>query len=252
MQTINQSINKSLNQRRKQHADQSIVWALSCYKTDYDFAMKVIGSLTLTESGIPDYRSEGVGLYATSKSRPMQYRDFIQSDAFRQRYWARNYIGWPFFSSVQPNASHHILATLERKHPDIFLWLITQNVDSLHLKAGSKNLTELHGTAFQVGCLSCGHTISRKDFQEQLRELNPSFRVAELVVRPDSDVELTDEQIKNFNVQACTACDQKGIMKPFIVYFGENVPQSRVDFCYKKVEESDGLLVIGSSMQVKN
>ena len=97
-----------------------------------------------TESGIRDYRSEGVGLYSISNDRPVQHQDFVKSALKRQRYWARNYAGWPIFSSHLPNQGHHVLADLEkagRLH-----WLVTQNVDSLHSKAGSKRLTELHGS----------------------------------------------------------------------------------------------------------
>ena len=66
-----------------------------------------------TESGIPDYRSEGVGLYATSKNRPVQYADFLKNAEIRQRYWARNYVGWPRFSSFKPNEAHKVLGHLE-------------------------------------------------------------------------------------------------------------------------------------------
>ena len=67
-----------------------------------------------TESGIPDYRSEGVGLYATSTNRPVQYMDFLKNAEIRQRYWARNYVGWPRFSSFLPNEGHKILSNWER------------------------------------------------------------------------------------------------------------------------------------------
>ena len=97
-----------------------------------------------TESGIPDYRSEGVGLYATSPNRPVQYIDFLKKDQIRQRYWARNYIGWPRFSSFQPNRCHYILSDWERRGR--IHWLVTQNVDALHFKAGSQRVTELHGS----------------------------------------------------------------------------------------------------------
>ena len=98
-----------------------------------------------TESGIPDYRSEGVGLYARSSNRPVQYIDFVKHAHIRQRYWARNYVGWPKFGYFLPNSSHKTLSRWEdmgKLH-----WLVTQNVDALHYKAGSKKVTELHGSA---------------------------------------------------------------------------------------------------------
>lgn len=105
----------------------------------------ISGAGLSTESGIPDYRSEGVGLYARTDRRPMQHAEFVRSAKSRQRYWARNFVGWPQFSSHQPNSAHRALQRWEeggRLH-----WLVTQNVDALHSKAGQKRLTELHGCA---------------------------------------------------------------------------------------------------------
>lgn len=103
----------------------------------------ITGAGISTESGIRDYRSEDVGLYAISDSRPIQYADFVNSAANRKRYWARNYVGWPEFSTREPNGGHFALAQLEnlgKVH-----WLVTQNVDALHAKAGSQRVSELHG-----------------------------------------------------------------------------------------------------------
>lgn len=103
----------------------------------------ITGAGISTESGIRDYRSEDVGLYAISDSRPMQYNDFLNSAANRKRYWARNYVGWPEFSSREPNSGHFALAELEKLGKSH--WLVTQNVDALHTKAGSQRVSELHG-----------------------------------------------------------------------------------------------------------
>ena len=108
-----------------------------------------------TESGIRDYRSDGVGLYAVSKDRPVQHQDFVKSDMKRQRYWARNFAGWPMFSSHQPNQGHYVLADLERTGK--LHWLVTQNVDLLHSKAGSKRLTELHGATSRYNKTAIKH-----------------------------------------------------------------------------------------------
>ena len=96
-----------------------------------------------TESGIRDYRSEVVGLFSCN-DRPVHYQDFVKSAPKRQQFWASNYACWPTFSSHLPNRGHHVLAGLEKVGK--LHWLVTQNVDSLHSKAGSKRLTELHGS----------------------------------------------------------------------------------------------------------
>lgn len=143
-----------------------------------------------TESGIPDYRSVGVGLYARSKNRPVIYQQFINNPEVRIRYWARNYVGWPRFSSMLPNYAHTFLKKLEDKNK--LIHIITQNVDNLHTKAGSKNVLELHGTAYIVHCLNCDYSIDRHKFQNVLSNLNPQVSIMELYsVRPDGDVELT-------------------------------------------------------------
>ena len=97
-----------------------------------------------TESGIRDYRSEGVGQYAITTDRPTQHIDFVKNPTKRQRYWARNFAGWPVFRNFQPNINHMVLAEME-KYGNVH-WLVTQNVDGLHQKAGSSKITELHGT----------------------------------------------------------------------------------------------------------
>lgn len=107
-----------------------------------------------TESGIPDYRSEGVGLYARTDRRPIQHAEFVRSASARQRYWARNFVGWPQFSSHQPNTAHLVLRDWEKLGK--LHWLVTQNVDALHTKAGSQRMTELHGCTHRYSLLAEG------------------------------------------------------------------------------------------------
>lgn len=199
-----------------------------------------------TESGIPDYRSEDVGLYARSKNRPIQYKDFIKSDSKRQRYWARNFVGWPKFGFHSPNRNHEILSSWEALGK--IHWLITQNVDALHYKAGSKKVTELHGSSHRVQCLSCDAVIPRQKLQKTFKLLNPDFDVEAVEFAPDGDVQLTDEQVQDFVVPPCASCG--GVLKPEIIFFGDNVPQTTKDFCFKKLEGSDLFLVLGSSLFV--
>jgi len=146
-----------------------------------------------TESGIPDYRSKGTGLYARSRRRPIQYQQFIKSAEIRRRYWTRNFVAWPSFSSHLPNDTHFAIAELQKR--SIVNTVITMNVDGLHRKAGSAPLIELHGSAFEVVCLKCGDMQDRHTFQEILNELNPSFANLHLdlnVVRPDGDIDIPE------------------------------------------------------------
>lgn len=97
----------------------------------------ITGAGLSTESGLPDYRSKGVGLYERTDRRPMMYQEFIRSSEARRKYWARNFVGWPRFSSAIPNESHRAL--YEWEQTGRVLHLVTQNVDRLHHKAG-KNI----------------------------------------------------------------------------------------------------------------
>lgn len=194
-----------------------------------------------TDSGIPDYRGPG------SPSRtPMTYQEFVSGPAARQRYWARSHIGWGRMKRAEPNTGHRALAALD---PEL---LITQNVDGLHEAAGSRRLVALHGRIADVVCLACRRTSSRAALHERLTELNPGWeaRHASVEVRPDGDVDLDDTA--DFAVPACADCG--GVLKPDVVFFGENVPPPRVERCYAAVDalaDSGGaLLVAGSSLTV--
>lgn len=200
-----------------------------------------------TESGIPDYRSEGVGLYARSTNRPVQYKDFLKSEGVRKRYWARNYVGWPRFSSFQPNATHLSISKLMNEE-GIVRSVVTQNVDSLHIKAKTRHVIELHGSAFRIVCLSCSFTMERHAFQNLLTELNPEMEIVQQTMRPDGDVEMSQDQVEGFNVPSCPSC--KGVLKPDIVFFGDNVPKERVEAVRNEVKLCDGLFVLGTSLTV--
>ena len=197
-----------------------------------------------TDSGIPDYRGPD-----SPPANPMTIRQFTSSREYRQRYWARNHVGWRHMAVTQPNAGHRALAALERA--GVVTGVITQNVDLLHTKAGSRKVINLHGTYAQVVCLDCGHTMSRAALGEQLESANPGVAeraeaVGGLAVAPDADAVVTDTD--SFRFVDCPSCD--GILKPDIVYFGENVPKEVVQQAYSLVDASDALLVAGSSLTV--
>ncbi|XP_069000024.1 NAD-dependent protein lipoamidase sirtuin-4, mitochondrial isoform X1 [Embiotoca jacksoni] len=207
----------------------------------------VIGGAGLsTESGIPDYRSERVGLYARTDRRPMQHAEFVRCAKSRQRYWARNFVGWPQFSSHQPNFAHRVLQRWEETGK--LHWLVTQNVDALHSKAGQRQLTELHGCAHRVMCLGCGAISAREALQRRFVSLNPDWSAQSGATAPDGDVFLEDEQVLNFRVPSCEDCG--GILKPEVTFFGDSVTKATVQFVHDRLAESDAVLVVGSSLQV--
>jgi NAD+-dependent protein deacetylase sirtuin 4 len=204
-----------------------------------------------TESGIPDYRGPEGSLRVR---KPMQYQEFTRSEAARVRYWARSTIGWPRLAAARPNAAHHALARLERD--GAAGGVITQNVDGLHQAAGSRRVVELHGSLAAVRCLECGRDERRDRFQERLRVLNARWearlhgRAPAGAVRsaPDGDVELPSWALESFRVPGCEACG--GVVKPDVVFFGENVPRERVEEAWRLFAEADVLLVVGSSLTV--
>ena len=204
------------------------------------------GAGVSTESGIKDYRSEGVGLYATSDQRPTNYSDFLQSASVRQRYWARNTTAWPVFSSFKPNITHKFLATLE--HRDRLHWLVTQNVDSLHHKSGSRRLTELHGTVASVICLSCHFMMPRDELQEKIFHENPHWgAIKPEGLAPDADVFVDKSAVRTFKTPHCNRCG--GILKPDVVFFGDSVPKRRVEEISQRLEEADACMVVGSTLE---
>jgi NAD-dependent SIR2 family protein deacetylase len=197
-----------------------------------------------TDSGIPDYRGPD-----SPPSNPMTIRQFIGDPAFRQRYWARNHVGWRHMDDTLPNAGHRALAALE--DASVVNGVITQNVDLLHTKAGSRDVINLHGTYARVICLSCGSTMTRAALAERLEALNPGFveraeAIGGLAVAPDADAVVADTA--SFRYLDCECCG--GMLKPDIVYFGESVPKDVVTQAYSLVERSDALLVVGSSLTV--
>ncbi|CAK1541564.1 unnamed protein product [Leptosia nina] len=199
-----------------------------------------------TESGIPDYRSKEVGLYARTNHKPIQYQEFVKYSNVRQRYWARNFVGWPRFSSIQPNATHFAIRDLEKVGK--ISSVVTQNVDRLHHKAGSVNVIELHGTGYIVKCLHCSYEIDRFKLQVELLRKNPEMESSFSMIRPDGDVELSKEQVDKFRAPICPDCN--GPLKPDIVFFGDNVPKERVERVRHEVSKSDAIFVLGSSLTV--
>ncbi|MGH7447098.1 MAG: NAD-dependent protein deacetylase [Longimicrobiales bacterium] len=199
-----------------------------------------------TESGIPDYRGTG----APRRRAPVQYQEFVRDASARARYWARSTIGWPRMRAAQPNAGHRALARMEQTGH--VAGLITQNVDGLHHAAHSRRVVELHGSLAAVRCIECRDVVSRDTFQDRLLELNsgwpPLARIDAIASAPDGDADLADAMLESFRVPVCGTC--AGIMKPHVVFFGENVPAPVVQEAWSVFAEGDVLLVTGSSLAV--
>lgn len=198
-----------------------------------------------TASGIPAYRDEAG---AWKSQPPVQYRDFVGSEAVRRRYWARSLIGYPVMSSAAPNAAHYALRALEAQ--GALSLLVTQNVDGLHRRAGSEHVIDLHGRLDQVRCLGCEALTSREALQSELLARNPAFaRASEhATVKPDGDAELAEVDYARFTIVPCAACG--GMLKPHVVFFGESVPKERVQQAMSALESSRLLLIVGSSLMV--
>lgn len=194
-----------------------------------------------TDSGIPDYRGEGT----PPRKSPMTGPQFLTDAAARRRYWIGSHLGWQRFSTIHPNAGHRAVAELEGR--GIATGVVTQNVDGLHVRAGSARTVDLHGTMNRVNCLRCGQSFARENVAEILETENPWIAVSpEVALGPDGDV--LPESADGFIVPACTVCG--GVLKPDVVFFGEFVPTERFRAAEAIVHESDALVVAGSSLVV--
>lgn len=196
-----------------------------------------------TDSGIPAYRGEG----ARTRADPMTGQLYLDDEAARRRYWIGGHLGWRAFASAQPNRGHIALAEMERD--GVVSGVITQNVDGLHLRAGSARVVEVHGTMRRVLCLNCGQVFDRRDIAAQIEELNPWITVPEnIALNPDGDV--APERSDGFIVPRCTICG--GMLKPDVVFFGEFVPADRFRAAESMLRGSDALIVAGSSLVVNS
>jgi NAD-dependent deacetylase len=169
-----------------------------------------------TESGIPDFRSPG-GLWA--RFDPAVYSSI---DTFRRdpaRIWELHGPRLRLLAEAEPNAGHLALAELERR--GLVRAVVTQNIDMLHLRAGSRDVVEVHGSVRTSSCPVCGVRW-------------PLEQVLELVDRHPAP--------------PCPACG--AILKPDVVLFGEPLPEAAIDRAYALAREADLLLVVGSSLQV--
>lgn len=197
-----------------------------------------------TDSGIPDYRDDA-GEWKRP-TRPIMIQDFLANEHARKRYWARSLVGFRRMGAARPNQAHHSLAHLER-HGHV-AQLVTQNVDGLHQAAGSANVIDLHGRVDTVRCLQCERRTSRGQLQAEMERRNPAFAALDAFEAPDGDADLEGVGFDAFDMPDCDRCG--GLLKPDVVFFGENVPRDRVHRAMAAIDDSDAMLVVGSSLMV--
>lgn len=200
------------------------------------------GAGVSTDSGIPDYRGKGAPVRT-----PMTVEQFLGSESARRRYWVGSHLGWRAFAAAEPNAGHRAIADLERS--GVATGVVTQNVDGLHVRAGSRRVVELHGTMRRVFCTHCGQVFDRRDLAGRVEADNPWILVPDgVALGPDGDV--LPESSDGFVVPACTVCG--GMLKPDVVFFGEFIPAEKFREAEQLVHASEGLVIAGSSLVVNS
>src|SRR5277367_2560918 len=164
----------------------------------------------------------------------------------RRRYWARSLVGWRLIRHAQPNDAHRALARLEAMGRSELL--LTQNVDRLHQRAGSTQAIDLDGRIDLVRCMDCGRRSLRDELQDELGQLNGDWLALDAAEAPDGDADLDGADFSSFVVPSCRRCG--GVLKPDVVFFGENVPRDRVDTASRHLNEAHAMLIVGSSLMV--
>ncbi len=223
--------------------DATALFPLTSFLCEHRRLFVLTGAGCSTESGIPDYRDER-GTW--KNAQPIWFADFMGDPLKRARYWARSMIGWRRFGSARPNVGHRALAELERRGRVGLL--VTQNVDRLHQAAGSHRVIDLHGRLDEVRCMHCGLIQPRAATQRVLEARNPGWLQFDAVDAPDGDAQLEGLDFSAFVIPECPGCG--GIMKPDVVFFGENVPRERIDAACAGLAQADAMLVVGSSLMV--
>ncbi len=198
-----------------------------------------------TGSGIPGYRDRN-GDWKHAK--PVMFDDFMKHHSTRQRYWARTTVGWQRMAQAQPGLAHTAISELQAEGR--INRVVTQNVDGLHQKAGTRDVIDLHGRLDEVRCQQCQLLMPRADWQSTVIALNQDWldQIGVVVEKPDGDALIEGADYDGFVVPDCPRCG--GIVKPEVVFFGESVPRDRVDAAYRAVAEAQALVVAGSSLMV--
>ena len=200
------------------------------------------GAGVSTDSGIPDYRGAGAPVRT-----PMTVNDFLGDERARKRYWAGSHLGWRHFSAAEPNAGHRAIAELETV--GVVNGVVTQNVDGLHSRAGSRRVVDIHGSMDRVSCLRCGQIFARADVADRMTAQNPWLETPDGVrLNPDGDVSI--DSVDDMVIPVCTVCE--GMLKPEVVFFGEYVPNEKFVEASALVRGADALVIAGSSLVVNS
>jgi len=196
-----------------------------------------------TASGLGDYRDRS-GRW--KRRQPVSFQSFMHDLSLRKRYWARSFVGWQAFRMAQPSAAHHALKHLQQQ--SIAQFLVTQNVDNLHQRAGHTDVIDLHGVLDLVSCTVCDFSVERDTFQKQLLARNHWLAELNATHAPDGDADLETGNLTDMQLPSCELCG--AIMKPAVVFFGENVPSERVNRAMTQLHAADAIMVVGSSLMV--
>ena len=179
-------------------------------------AVALTGAGVSTDSGIPDFRSPDSGLWTQIDPEAVASVEGFRNDP--EGFYA--FWTWRFhkLKDAQPNATHRLLAQLERQ--GMIRSVVTQNIDGLHREAGSRTVHEVHGTYRRGVCVECGRSVA---------------------------IEAVFRQVEAGGLPYCEQCG--GLMKPDVVLFGEMLPDAFLD-AQADAEQADLILVLGSSLEV--
>jgi NAD-dependent deacetylase len=169
-----------------------------------------------TESGIPDFRSP-TGIWA--QFDPMEYATISAFRRDPEKVWSFYAPRFSMLASAEPNDAHHALSELERR--GYVRAVVTQNIDLLHARAGTRELVEVHGSIRQCECIDCG------------------------AVYPLAEVR---RMLDGAAVPRCPSCGS--VLKPGVVMFGELLPEVAIDRAFELAREAALLLVVGSTLEV--
>lgn len=186
------------------------------------------GAGVSTASGIPDYRGMG-----TAPRKPLDFGSFIAEEAYRKEFWIDGYQDWKNFSQTIPNDAHIAIADLQNR--GFVNGVITQNVDGLHWVDDQQVIAQLHGNMYSTSCVACGDVSDTSYIIDKLELGNPSL--------------LTDNvNRENFWIPNCEKCT--GILKPDVVFFGENLPGYEYDLATEIAKDAEAMIIAGTSLNV--
>lgn len=181
-------------------------------------AVVLTGAGISTPSGIPDFRSEGTGLWSRDEPLEVASLNTFRTNPEKFYAWFRPLASQIF--NAKPNEAHLVLARLEEA--GLIHAVLTQNIDMLHQKAGSKRVIEMHGTSATLSCTQCFQQVGSAPY------LKPFVEKGE--------------------IPRCPNCG--GVLKPDVVLFGEQLPQKAWNAAQRETRACDLMLVAGSSLEV--